>query len=365
MTSNPKLKRMILITLGIALALSPVFSNTLYFIAGNGDKKSEYSDNINLDNENLKISKISGKIHIIGNSGWSAAKTAGNCTGNGTYLVPYVIEDLVIDGGGSGSCIWIENSNVYFKIENCTAYNSGGDPNAGIRLLNVTNSQLIDNDCSSNYRGIYLEDSDFNTVSGNTANDNHYGIYLKYSDNNDISGNTVSKNSCGMRLEISANNTVSGNTANDNWYGIYLSYSDFSIVSGNTANNKWYGICLLVSNNNTISGNTANNNDGGINLWTNCNNNNISGNTANYNLYGIYLDGSNYNTVSGNTLMGNDECIVEEDCKGNEFKDNKYCDYGEGDGDGEKILVYILFSLIGPLAVVAILMRKKLKKIKF
>ncbi|MFX0142160.1 MAG: hypothetical protein ACFFDN_51455 [Candidatus Hodarchaeota archaeon] len=50
---------------------------------------------------------VSGKIHIDNN--WTAAKSAGICTGNGTYSEPYVIDDFIIDGGGSGSCILIEN----------------------------------------------------------------------------------------------------------------------------------------------------------------------------------------------------------------------------------------------------------------
>ena len=91
----------------------------------------------------MKISAVSGKIHIYYN--WSATKTAGICTGSGTKTDPYIIEDLEIDGGGSGSCILIENSNVYFKIENCMDYNSGNAwADAGIRLYNVDNGKLID-----------------------------------------------------------------------------------------------------------------------------------------------------------------------------------------------------------------------------
>jgi len=70
----------------------------LSLIAGNNNKVSEYNDEINLDNKNLKISAISGKIHIDNN--WTATKSAGICTGTGTYSDPYVIEDLVINGGG-------------------------------------------------------------------------------------------------------------------------------------------------------------------------------------------------------------------------------------------------------------------------
>ena len=392
MKSNTRIKITILMTLGIALALSPMFVNTLYFNAGYGDKSSEQGDTINFYDDNLKISKISGKIHIIGNSGWVNFRSDGNCTGSGTYSDPYVIEDLVIDGGGSGDCIWIENSDVYFRIENCTAYNSGYPLDTGIKLSHVNNSQLIDNNCSSNSDGIRLEDSNNNTISGNTASNNSiYGISLSHCDDNAISGNTANDNIHGIRLELySENNTISGNTANNNNQngidlrgnsddttisgntannndkdGILLSYgSNNNMVSGNTANNNnQSGIRLYSSDDNTVSGNTVNNNEAGIYLYYS-DTNTVSGNTASNNsIYGGYLEKSNYNTVSGNILIGNDECIVEEDCEGNIFKDNEYCDYGEGDGDGdEKIPGYDPFFLLGVLSAVAILMRKKLKK---
>ena len=92
------------------------------------------------ENDTLKTSKVSGRIHIIGSTGWTDFKNAGSCTGSGNYSDPYVIEDLIIDGGRAGSCIWIEDSDVYFRIENCTVYRSRDDWDyAGIRLFNVTN----------------------------------------------------------------------------------------------------------------------------------------------------------------------------------------------------------------------------------
>ncbi|MDX1799156.1 MAG: hypothetical protein R3255_10945, partial [Candidatus Lokiarchaeia archaeon] len=176
MKSNAKSKIMILIILGILFALAPMITINPSLITGNNNV-------INLDNEYLKISEISGKIHIINNSGWVDFKNAGNCTGSGTYSDPYVIEDLVIDAGGSGNCILIENSNVYFKIENCTLYNAGWGSDAGIRLLNVNNSLLIGNDCSSSYLGIDLSNGSYNnTIAGN-------GSY-----NNTIAGNIVHNN---------------------------------------------------------------------------------------------------------------------------------------------------------------------------
>jgi len=60
----------------------------------------------------------------------------GISTGSGTYSDPHVIEDLIIDDGSSGNYIWIENSNVYFKIENFTVYNAIVWSDAGIKLNN-------------------------------------------------------------------------------------------------------------------------------------------------------------------------------------------------------------------------------------
>ena len=494
--------------LGIVFAFSPImFNNNRKLYTG-------YSDDIEFDYENVKLSEVSEKIHIFNNSGLVDFRNADICTGQGTYSDPYVIEDLVIDAGFSGSGILIENSDVYFRIENCTVYNSE-DYDAGIKLNNVTKGKLVINNCTSNYIGIrleysdnntitgntarnnsyvgiYLEGSDNNTISGNTANNNYYqGIYLNNSDDNTLSGNTVNNNYLrGINLNNCNNNTISGNTANYNSRGIYLYNSDDNTISGNTINNNagvginledsdnntitgnimnecgliisgsleesgshdidttnlvngkplyYYtnevnlglnnftnagqvilvnctdslisnlntsngsnGISLYYSYNNTISGNNAsyntcdgiflggsNNNDisgnnasyntydgiylsssddndiSGNNANNNrygiflggSNNNDISGNTANNNTYGISLSESDYNTISGNTLLGNDECIVEENCQGNEFSDNGSCTYGEGDKE-PSIPGYNLFILLGILSCLCIIIRK-------
>jgi len=294
MKSNAKSKIIILITLGILFALAPRITINPSLITSNNNV-------INFDKENLKISVTTGKIHIINNSGWVDFRNAGNCTGSGTYSDPYVIEDLEIDGGSSGNCILIENSNVYFKIENCSVYNSDWGSDAGIRLSNVNNSQLIGNDCSSNYLGIDLSYSVYNnTITGNIVNNNGGGIYLCEGYYNNISGNTVNNNLWGgIYLLDSSYNNISGNTANgNNLNGIQLGYSFNNTISGNTASNNLRGILLFYSRYNTISGNTANNNE-----------------------RGIYLYFSSYNTISGNILRGNDECIVEENGQ-NVIQDN-------------------------------------------
>ena len=342
MNSKTNNRFIFFIVLGILFALTFINNNNINFNDRNREINSGKIENINLDTINLKISKISGKIHIINNSGWVAFRNADNCTGQGIYSDPYVIKNLEIDGGGSGSCILIQNSDVYFKIENCRVYNSGDYPNAGIKITDVENSQLVNNNCSSTYYGIYLWRSNYNTVSGNTVNNNNGGIRLAYSNINDMSGNT----------------------ANNNDYGMYLIYSNNNNLIGNTAHNNTYGIFLKSSYENDILGNTANNNLHGIYLWRSSYNR-VSGNTANNNLYGIYLWRSSYNRVSGNILLENDECIIEYNCYGNEFSDN-YCTYNWGGGAIPFELIISILSIIGGIVIVLaflLLNRRKKKRL--
>ena len=332
---NIKIKIIILIISIIIFALSPIIINNLLINKGDINKSLEYNEDSDLDNYKLKSSKISGKIHIDNN--WTDTKSAGICTGNGTYSEPYVIKDLVIDGGDTGICILIENSNVYFKIENCSLYNSRvGDPAfpaAGIKLKHVNNSQLINNDCSSNYDGIYLWFSNNNNVSGNTVSYNTYGIQLTQSNKNNINGNIANTNHVnGISLGDSNLNNISGNIALNNNIGIYIQVSNNNTVMGNTAsNNDVIGIALSSSDNNTISENNVNNNG----------------------MTGLYLYYSNNNKISGNKLLGNRKCISEENCEGNIFKNN---DCGK-----ETIAGYNPFFLFVILSVVVIILRKNLK----
>ena len=314
MKSSAKSKIIILITLGIIFALSPIINSSLIFSAINRDNSN---DVINLDEKNLRSSKISVKIHINGNSGWASAKTAGICTGDGTYSDPYVIEDLEIDAESSGSCIVIENSDVYFRIENCTFYDSGSSPDhSGIFLQDITNGQLIENNCSFNRFGITFDGNCENfTIQGNIINSNtEYGINLMESSNNYIKENTVNNNgNKGINLEPnSPYNEIVNNTVNFNgWLGIHMqdNSSNNLILSNNCSYNS-EGISVRTPNN-TISENYIESNSGsGIHLWNsdsihNTLSNNFTRNFIKYNNYGILLDAGALNIIEGNQIIDN------------------------------------------------------------
>ena len=305
MKSNLKSKIIILITVGIFLALLPINTNI-------------HSDGIAFDNDILKTSAVSGKISINGNSGWASFKAAGNCTGNGIYSDPYVIEDLEIDGGGTGDCILIQNSDVYFRIENCTLYDSVGSPDhSGILLKYTGNGTIFENNCSFNRFGITFDPNcENNTIQGNSINSNtEYGINIYESSNNCIEENIVNSNgNMGINLDPNSQyNEIVNNTVNFNgWLGIHMQANSTNnlILSNNCSFNN-EGISVRTPNN-TISGNFVEYNSGyGIHLWNsdsgpNALSNNITKNIVKYNNYGFLLDGSSaFNVIEGNQIIDN------------------------------------------------------------
>jgi parallel beta-helix repeat protein len=205
----------------------------------------------------------------------------------------------------------------------------------------IANLQVDGNKASftSTYnRGIILNSSSNNTITGNTCNNNHNGINVSSSSNNTVNGNTCNNNNDrGIYLYSSSNNTITGNTCNTNTNtGILLTSSSNNTVTGNTCNsNTIYGIRLdSSSSNNTITGNTCNNNDRGIYLYSSSSNNTITGNTCirgtglstdyTASQYTIQLAGTdnNYNLISNNNCMG--KAVTVGGGTGNSVWGNKF-----------------------------------------
>ena len=283
--------------------------------------------------ENQSILKNSAKVPIspiiVDNEGggmytWEQAESLFWCSGQGTQSSPYVIQDIIINGG-MDSGIEIRNSNAYFKIINCEIYNMGDDfEDAGIKLNNTQNGQIIDSIISNN---------------------NFYGILLDNSHHNRVEDNTLESNNMeGLILVESNYNTLSGNTFRDNSVGgLYISRSVHNKITGNLFDaNLDNGIHLDSSHYNTITGNTIKNQS------------NI----------GILLEISNYNTELGNNFVNNGKDIEEIDSSGYIFEEENGDDDDDDDDTKEEAILgfnlYILVSMIGIISVLLIKRRCKL-----
>lgn len=335
MKPNFKVRITILVIIGLFLFLSSLTCINPYFKTEN-DKNKGYTEEFISKNIKSSISSaVSGVIHIDNN--WTEAKGIGICTGEGTYFNPYVIQDWVIDGSGIGACILIENSDVYFRLENCTVFNSGKS-SLGINLYNVNNSQITNNNCSTKYNGINLFYSNNNTISGNTANGIPYsdGIYLFHSDYNIISGNAA--NNCsrdGIHIDCSKYNTFIDNEMNECGLGLdtYLlgpieDLSSHNIDTTNLVNGK-----PLYYYANEVNLGSDNFTNAGQVILVNCNESLISNlktsigislrssndNIITYNDDGIYLENSDDNLISENTAR-----IDLENSDNNNILDNAF-----------------------------------------
>ena len=275
------------------------------------------------------------------NYNWS--KTARDnvwCLGSGTWIDPYVIRNVIINGKNTGSGIEIINSYVYFRIENSILFNAatGTHPfyKSAIKLTNVHNGTLFNNTFSNNNGyGIFIENSNNNTLIENTANNNGYtGIYIEYAYDGNylfnntinlngqrglslrqcnyhiIDGNTIEDNALiGIELWDANNNRIYNNSLKGNYDGIYVyDESNNNELSFNRVYmNDHNGIKSGIGENNTIKFNTVYNNvENGIHLFGNYAN--ISHNKVSFNgESGIYIQDTNFTLISFNIVYNNTE----------------------------------------------------------
>jgi parallel beta-helix repeat protein len=141
----------------------------------------------------------------------------------------------------------------------------GEQPGAGVFLYESSHNIIAENDISHNrYYNLYLYiDCFFNDISNNTINENdyHHNIAFYYSDNNNFTGNTVEHSyRTGVYLWESQQNTLADNYLNDHYYGaiklgensngntvihntlfngnIYIDTSSYNLIDGNDI--SWY-----------------------------------------------------------------------------------------------------------------------------
>ncbi|MHA1999743.1 MAG: right-handed parallel beta-helix repeat-containing protein, partial [Promethearchaeota archaeon] len=247
-------------------------------------------------------------------------------SGSGSQSDPYIIENLEIDAGGSGSClrIWDDSTN-YFSVQNCIFTGSGtgsGSYEAGLMLNNTAHGSVINNTCNGNGDpGIYLRFCNDTVVQGNDASSNSVGILNSRGNNNTFISNTINGNSlCGIRIwrgeDILIQNNTITNHAGTNDVGIYLylGIDNVVTVTGNRIQNNYHGIRMWGESNDIIHNNTITGNYNGIQMYIfdssggtyfNITHNKIQGNTH----YGIdFYDssaGRNFTNIFGNNFTGN------------------------------------------------------------
>jgi len=159
-----------------------------------------------------------------------------------------------------GVLINLSRNGYGVKVEGNNAILEGNKINntKGIYLTNSDVNTIFDNiiyNCKGNYI-IYITNSNYNHIEQNSLNDSNYGIFSRESSNNKFINNTIFDNThkC-IEIISGSEEIIKNNTIYDSIRGIDISSSDFKIIS-NTIYNNDIGINIKGDNgliqNNTI-----------------------------------------------------------------------------------------------------------------
>lgn len=206
-------------------------SNDIYNNSGSCDNPSNLPFTYSFESGPILINDYATtNTENSGNWLW-AVNTFPWISGRGTLRDPFLIQDVLFNGGIEYG-LEIQNSHeYYFEIRNCGGNSSLSSLKAGIGLNYASKGKIFFNYLTNNTFGISIRYSDHIEVRGNYAWDNFIGIYLYQSHNISILGNNASFN---------------------DYSGISIRYSDQNLITGNNASYNDYGIRMIESEDNTI-----------------------------------------------------------------------------------------------------------------
>ena len=222
-----------------------------------------------------------------------------------------------------------ENGNIGLKLNNSTSLNVNNNTvnDNGSKGIEIDKgSGVVQNNITNNNEemGIYIDNSDGMTISGNQANNSimDSGIYISNSDDGEINNNTCRSNlQHGLILASSNGNEIEGNTISANtFYGLSIFSGEDNIVDNNYLfGNFVSGFFIQGSTNNTLTNNKIEANATGIE-FQNSSANTISNNHIFNNVNDIVnQNGTENNNYQANTLEHNINSVALEIDKGTEI----------------------------------------------
>ena len=174
--------------------------------------------------------------------------------------------DTIIDGGGLGTVIKVNSSNVEisgFTIRNALSY-SQGIYLSGVSHVNIT-SNIIN--AASDGDGVSLDGSNNNTITGNTFSGNLYAVNATNSKYNLVARNIGASNTVGVQLWNALYNVVANNSFNHGETGLYMYKGTGNLLVRNIAvKNSEIGVDIVNSTGNTIIENSLEINRFGIDM---------------------------------------------------------------------------------------------------
>jgi nitrous oxidase accessory protein len=243
----------------------------------------------------------------------------------------------VIDGQNKGEIITIQSDNV--TLDGFTIVNVGTSyvtDYAAVRVVKSENFLLQNLKLERLFFGIYLEKSNHgkvlnNTIIGDAVEEfsSGNGIQLWYCNNVEVRGNKVQKVRDGIYLEFSDYISISDNISSENLrYGLHFMFSNNDTYVNNLFENNGAGVAVMFSKFIIMEGNTFKRNWGTASfglLLKEINDSEIINNNFQENTIGINIEGSNRINYKHNDFKSNGWAVkVRGACYENVFTENNF-----------------------------------------
>ncbi|GAG80595.1 unnamed protein product, partial [marine sediment metagenome] len=145
--------------------------------------------------------------------------------GSGTEEDPYRIENLYMMSLASFSrCIIIEDTSVYFIIQNCTFTGEDIADHSGITMWNVTNGQILNNTFTHCKFGIWGREVFSFVFANNTFKNCWKGFWMEMSLHNDVIQNVFESNDDAIWILRMNFTTFENNTLRFNINGLFIDF---------------------------------------------------------------------------------------------------------------------------------------------
>ena len=228
---------------------------------------------------------------------WNYTKhTYDWCSGSGTIVDPYIIEDVTVTSNLSGTpCLIIANSDVYFIIRNNIFTNSTDGFGGSVYFDNVANGHFIENQIVDNEAGMFLDDCFEVTISDNLFNNNTaVGLVVAESESITVRNNEITKAQIGIAIGLSEYITISNNEIYECDGGLtYFIGFKYTAIGNNIHDNSLGGFAMMGSEFCEFSGNILDNNNMSIYLMTENYKNIFTENTIqNSEEFGVFIEDS-------------------------------------------------------------------------
>jgi len=277
-----------------------------------------YTENVEVNVPNLTLRSEHGATFTI----LHAANTSD-------HVLEVIANAVTITGFTVVNATASDTAGIFVNgVERCMiSENTATGNDIGIQLLSSPYNMLLSNRASMNKNGIYLHNSNENTLTGNVMFNNTYNfcVYSGYQlehfiqeidTSNTVDGKpiyywvnqhdqAIPADAGFVGIVNSTNISVRGVTVTNSYYGVLLAYTTNSTIENSVLAQNRDGIILSSAINNTITNNTITEGITGIYLYNSDRNRILKNNTISAFYRGIMLQYADHNTIERNNISNN------------------------------------------------------------